>query len=174
MSDYLDELLPDWPEKAVAKRRENLDFFKQLKRKDKKLLDKQMHQLHEEVFACTDCLKCANCCTTTGPLLTDRDIVRLAKYEGMRPADFTEAYLRLDEDGDYIFKEMPCRYLNADNTCSIYDIRPKACREYPHTDRVKQYQILNLTRKNAEVCPAVFMMVEKLKSLNQLADKRIR
>jgi hypothetical protein len=40
----------------------------------------------------------------------------------------------------------------------------KACREYPHTDRHKQHQILNLTRKNAEVCPAVFEIVERLKS----------
>jgi Fe-S-cluster containining protein len=22
-----------------------------------------------------------------------------------------------------------------DNKCSIYEVRPKACREYPHTDR---------------------------------------
>lgn len=174
MSNYLDELLPNWPEKALARKRENEEFFKRLKRTDKKVLDKQINQLHEEVFACTDCLKCANCCTTTGPLLTNKDIERLAKYERMRPAAFTEAYLRLDEDGDYVFQTMPCRYLNADNTCSIYDIRPKACREYPHTDRAKQYQILNLTRKNAEVCPAVFEIVERLKSLNQLADKRIR
>ena len=169
MSDYLDELLPTWPEKAVAKRRENREYFKRLKKQDKKKLDQQINTLHEDVFACTDCLKCANCCTTTGPLLTNRDIERLAKYERMRPANFTETYLRLDEEGDYVFKQMPCRYLNADNTCSIYDMRPKACREYPHTDRNRQYQILNLTRKNAEVCPAVFEIVERLKS--EPADK---
>jgi Fe-S-cluster containining protein len=169
MSNYLDEILPAWPEKAVAKRRENRDFFKRLKNQDKKQLDQLINRLHEEVFACTDCLKCANCCTTTGPLLTDKDIGRLAKYEGMRPAAFTETFLHLDEDGDYIFKQMPCRYLNGDNTCRIYDIRPKACREYPHTDRHKQHQILNLTRKNAEVCPAVFEIVERLKS--KLVDK---
>lgn len=155
--------MPTWPEKALAKRRENRDFFKTLKRKNKKDLDKQINDLHDEVFAQTDCLTCANCCKTTGPLLTDRDIIRLAKYEGMRPAVFTETFLHLDEDGDYVFQQMPCRYLNADNTCSIYDIRPKACREYPHTDRIKQHQILNLTRKNVEVCPAVFEMVERMK-----------
>jgi hypothetical protein len=92
MSNYLDEILPAWPEKAVAKRRENRDFFKRLKKQDKKQLDQQINRLHEEVFACTDCLKCANCCTTTGPLLTDKDIGRLAKYERMRPAAFTETF----------------------------------------------------------------------------------
>ena len=174
MSNYLPDLLANLPERAKEKKRENQAFFKTLARVDKKKLDAQMHAVHEEVFACTDCLQCANCCKTTGPLLTDKDIERLAKHERMRPADFTAAHLHLDGDGDYVFKTMPCMFLNDDNTCRVYDIRPKACREYPHTDRAKQYQILNLTRKNAEVCPAVFEMVERLKTQNQLASKRIR
>ncbi|HYX06053.1 MAG TPA: hypothetical protein VE912_04900 [Bacteroidales bacterium] len=45
----------------------------------------------------------------------------------------------------------------------VYEDRPRACREYPHTDRKKFHQILNLTLKNSEVCPAVFMVIEKLK-----------
>lgn len=47
--------------------------------------------------------------------------------------------------------------------CSIYEDRPKACREYPHTDRKKFYQIHALTIKNAETCPAVFHTLEQLK-----------
>ena len=54
-------------------------------------------------------------------------------------------------------------FLGEDNYCSIYDVRPKACREFPHTDRIKQSQILKLTEKNVEVCPAVFSIFEKLK-----------
>lgn len=46
-------------------------------------------------------------------------------------------YLRVDEDNDKVFKSMPCPFLGEDNLCSIYDIRPKACREFPHTDRKK-------------------------------------
>ena len=61
-----------------------------------------------------------------------------------------------DEDGTTTF-------LGKDNYCSIYDVRPKACREFPHTDRIKQSQLLKLTEKNIEVCPAVFEIVEKLK-----------
>ncbi len=29
----------------------------------------------------------------------------------------------------------PCPFLGDDNYCSVYEARPKACREYPHTDR---------------------------------------
>ena len=128
-----------------------------------KVLDKLIHPLHEEVFECTDCLKCANCCTTTGPLFTDKDISRIAKHLRIKPFEFTQQYLRIDEDRDYVLKSVPCTFLGEDNHCSIYKVRPKACREYPHTDRKKQNQLLNLTEKIIEVCPAVFNIVEKLK-----------
>jgi Fe-S-cluster containining protein len=42
-------------------------------------------------------------------------------------------------------------------------VRPKACREFPHTDRKKFQQIANLTLKNVEICPAAFNIVEKMK-----------
>ncbi|MDB3926562.1 YkgJ family cysteine cluster protein [Flavobacteriales bacterium] len=145
------------------KTKENKAFFQQVKRLKPKVLDQHIHQLHEEVFACTDCLKCANCCTTTGPLFTDKDISRISKHLRLRPSEFTEKYLRIDEDNDYVLQSVPCTFLGDDNRCSIYDVRPKACREFPHTDRVKQHQILNLTEKNVAVCPAVYEIVERMK-----------
>ena len=147
------------------KRKENKKFFQQLKREKPKVLDRKIHQLHEEVFACTDCLECANCCSTTGPLFTDKDISRIAKHLRVKPSEFVERYLRIDEDNDYVLQSVPCTFLGDDNRCSIYDVRPKACREFPHTDRIKQHQILNLTQKNVAVCPAVYHIVEKLKSV---------
>jgi Fe-S-cluster containining protein len=55
--------------------------------------------------------------------------------------------------------------LNEDNTCAIYEVRPKACREYPHTNRKKIYQINSLTLKNAKICPAVYEFLEKMTAL---------
>tara|TARA_B110000116_G_C16682294_1_gene511272 strand:- start:521 stop:1021 length:501 start_codon:yes stop_codon:yes gene_type:complete len=150
-------------EQTKLKSKENQQFFKHLKKIKPKVLDKLIHPLHEEVFACTDCLECANCCTTTGPLFTDKDISRIAKYLKIKPSKFTEKYLRIDEDRDYVLQTLPCVFLGEDNYCSIYDVRPKACREFPHTDRIKQHQLLELTQKNIEVCPAVFSIIEKLK-----------
>lgn len=147
------------------KAKENKKFFQQLKRVKPKVLDQKMHQLHEEVFAYTDCLECANCCSTTGPLFTNIDIGRIAKHLRIKPSEFTEKYLRIDEDKDYVLQQVPCAFLGEDNRCSIYDVRPKACREFPHTDRIKQYQILDLTQKNVTVCPAVYEIVEKFKTI---------
>jgi Fe-S-cluster containining protein len=160
--------LPDYflikhKEQVILKRKENQQFFKRLKKVKPKVLDKLIHPLHEDVFACTDCLKCSNCCTTTGPLFMDKDISRISKHLRIKPSEFTEKYLRIDEDRDYVLQSVPCTFLGADNYCSIYQVRPKACREFPHTDRIKQHQLLKLTEKNIEVCPAVFEIVEKLK-----------
>ena len=81
----------------------------------------------------------------------------------MKPQQFTEQFLQLDEENDYVLKSVPCTFLDADNYCSIYEVRPKACREFPHTDRKKFQQISNLTLKNVAICPAAFNIVEKMK-----------
>lgn len=138
-----------------SKKAEEKKLFNVLKRQKPRQLDMLMHQAHDEAFACINCLECANCCTTTGPLLTDKDISRLAKHLRIKDAVFVDDYVRVDEDGDQVFKSMPCPFLGADNYCSVYEHRPKACKDYPHTDRVKQHQLLKLHLKNAEICPAV-------------------
>ncbi len=152
---------------AKKKRKENERFLQKLKKKKAGVLDAEFHELHEEVFACTDCLKCANCCKTTGPLFTQKDIERIAKHLKLKPGQFVEQYLRIDEDKDYVLQQVPCPFLAEDNYCGIYEVRPKACREYPHTDRNKMHQILNLTAKNVEICPAVYEIVERLKQVNE-------
>jgi len=82
----------------------------------------------------------------------------------VKEADFIKKYLRMDEENDYVLQSSPCYFLETDNKCAIYEDRPLACREYPHTDRKNMHQILNLTLKNTEVCPAVVKIVEQITS----------
>lgn len=138
-------------------------FFAKLKKKKPKNLDDIVHQLHNEVFEEINCLDCANCCKSISPTLYEKDIERLAKNLKMKPSQLVDEYLQIDEENDYVFRQQPCPFLLPDNYCMIYESRPKACREYPHTDRKRFYQILDLTLKNTLVCPAVFDIVEKLK-----------
>ena len=160
----MDDFLKKLPHLSSQKKTENTQYFKKLRKKKPKNLDYIVQETHDEVFDEVDCLTCANCCKTTGPLFTDNDIARIAKHFRMKPSDFIDDYLRIDEDKDYVLKQVPCHFLGADNYCSIYEVRPKACREYPHTDRRKIYQIGTLTVKNTAICPAAFKMVEKMKS----------
>ena len=92
------------------------------------------------------------------------DIKRISKRLRMKPTEFEATYLRTDEDNDKVLQQVPCSFLGADNQCSIYEDRPKACREFPHTDRLKFHQITGITAKNIAVCPSVYEMVARLKS----------
>jgi Fe-S-cluster containining protein len=148
---------------AAAKHKENKAFLAKLKQKPPKRLDQTLEEIHDTVFEETDCLACGNCCRTTGPLLLPKDIETLASHLRLKPGQFIEKYLRVDEDGDYVFKAMPCPFLGSDNYCSVYNYRPKACREYPHTNRKKFYQINHLTIHNLAICPAAFEVIERLK-----------
>jgi Fe-S-cluster containining protein len=153
-------------ELAKKKSAENKKFLQGLKRKEPRKLDETFHTVHEEVFEEINCLNCANCCKTTSPIFYENDIERLAKNLKMKPGDFVQKYLRIDEDNDYVLQSSPCPFLDGENYCVVYEDRPKACREYPHTDRKKMYQVLDLASKNTMVCPAVFEMVERLKKVN--------
>jgi len=153
------------PKLAKDKHNENKKFFDKLKKKTPKNLDYIMQELHEKEFKNTDCLQCANCCKTTGPLFTDKDIERISKHFKLKPQQFISQYLRMDEENDYVLQSVPCTFLGADNYCSIYEVRPKACSEFPHTDRKKFQQISNLTLKNVAICPAAYNIVEEMKKL---------
>lgn len=159
----MQQILKDLPAKAKEKHSENKKYFTKLRKKPPKQLDYLMQELHDAEFERTDCLECANCCKTTGPLFTNADVERIAKHLRLKPQQFISEYLRLDEDNDYVLQQVPCAFLSADNYCSIYDVRPKACREFPHTDRKKFQQISNLTLKNVAICPAAFNIVEEMK-----------
>jgi len=159
----MDEFIERLPTLAKEKANENKKFFAKLKKKPPKNLDYVMQELHTNEFERTDCLKCANCCKTTGPLFTNADVERIAKYFKQKPQQFMQQYLRVDEDNDYVLQQVPCTFLGTDNYCSIYEVRPKACREFPHTDRKKFQQISNLTLKNVAICPAAYAIVEEMK-----------
>jgi Fe-S-cluster containining protein len=148
---------------ALKKSTEWKAFFAKNKQRLAKM-EREILALHEEAMEEIDCLACGNCCRTLGPMILPKDVDTMARALRLKPADFIEKYLRTDEDRDMVFRQMPCPFLGADNYCSIYENRPKACREYPHTDRKKFYQIYTLSMKNAETCPVVFRVLEQLKN----------
>lgn len=152
------------PLKFKAKELSFKKLLSKVKSKPPKNLDVIFEELHEEVFENTDCLSCANCCKTTSPMFFEKDIERLAEHLKLKPGQFIQSYLFLDTDGIYGLKQTPCPFLGVDNYCSVYEYRPKACREFPHTNHRKMHTHLHLAQKNASICPAVFQILEKLES----------
>ncbi len=149
--------------KASLDLKVNARFFAKLKKMKGKTIDTLFHKTHDEVFESIDCLDCANCCKTTSPIFIQKDINRIAKHLRLKASEFEAKYLNRDDEYDFVLKQAPCPFLDPDNKCSIYEVRPRACAEYPHTNRKKMLQILPLTLKNTEVCPAVARIVDKMK-----------
>ena len=159
----VDQFLKSLPKLAKDKHIENKKYFDKLKKKTPKNIDYVMQELHDTEFKSTDCLTCANCCKTTGPLFTIPDIERISKHFRVKAQQFISTYLRVDEDNDHVLQNVPCTFLDDQNRCMIYDVRPKACREFPHTDRKKFQQISALTLNNVAICPATYRIVEAMK-----------
>ncbi len=149
-------------ERAVSRRQQITQIGKQLKKMKPKQLQALFQELHDEAFSRIDCLDCANCCAAVGPRLNEQDIERVGKALKLKRKEVIEGYLLLDEDGDYIFREHPCPFLCGDNRCLIYAERPKACREYPHTDQRYIHRYIRQTVINSRHCPAVALMFEAL------------
>ncbi len=150
---------PNWKKKSRDKRKL---FKKFLERADEAKLIRQLPSLHEEAFATINCLDCANCCKNHSPTFKTPDIKRISKFLGLKETELIEKYLRLDEDNDFVVKQSPCAFLNTDNTCRIYDVRPSDCARYPYTDEDVFIKRKQLTLTNSGVCPAVFSILEKL------------
>ncbi len=137
-------------------------FLKNLKKKRKLALDSLFRDAQLSAFESIDCLQCGRCCTELGPRIANKDVLRLAKREGLKPAKFIKNYLRTDEDNDLVFGTMPCPFYGSDGYCVVYEDRPDACREYPHMDQNRQRNRIGLHIENIIHCPAVVLAVEEL------------
>lgn len=154
-----EQILQNWEKKAKERAKTYKAFFKNAS--PKKML-KLLPELHEEAFAAVDCLSCAQCCKNYSPRFKTPDIKRISKSLGMKEGAFIDTYLNIDEEGDYVLKSTPCAFLSADNTCSIYEVRPSDCHRFPYTDEDVFFKRPSITLKNISFCPAAYYVVEKL------------
>ena len=158
----LSEEIKNLKQNSLQKKKAYQKTIQQLKKLKPYDTDELFHTQHEEVFSEIDCLQCGNCCKTAPPLLLNEDINRISKKLNLSVKNFMQEYVVKDEDGDLVLNQSPCPFLGSDNFCKIYEVRPNACREYPHTNRKKMHQVFDLTIKNAEICPAVVRILNNI------------
>ena len=81
----------------------------------------------------------------------------------MKPKEFKDKWLDKDPDnGDWVNKKQPCQFLKG-NICSIYEVRPADCAEFPHHNK-KPFDLYNDTFiQNLDYCPATFTLVNRLR-----------
>ncbi len=159
------ELVAKWEKDSKKNFVQNQKMLQKLKQRPTKNLQDLSEKYHEEAFEKINCLDCANCCKTISPSIRMPDIKQIAKFLSLSETQVIETYLVRDaQDGDYVVKSSPCPFLDlAYNTCQIYEVRPRACRAYPHTDHVPFEKLASLHAQNTLVCPAAFWVVERIR-----------
>ncbi len=148
--------------KAAGRKKQFMSVVEKINKMKGHDVDRLFHKLHVKEFRETDCTDCANCCKSLGPRLTNKDVDKLSAFLKVRTSDFFDKYVSVDEDNDLVFKSMPCPFLREDNYCTVYTSRPRACRDYPHTDRKNINGIIKTCLRNTECCPVVYNIFEKL------------
>jgi len=109
------------------------------------------------------CSQCGYCCKNYKISMVLDDIEKLSKKINPAP------YIEPDKGREYryVFKDIPCKFLQKDNKCSIYDVRPQSCKNYPFVIpekivRISRDHNCNLIIKFF-VIKAITILVQKIK-----------
>ena len=159
------DLIASWKKNIISDKSKISFLLNDIKSHKHKNTNQFADEIHQKIFKKLDCLDCANCCKSIPPILNRTDANRIAKHLKISESEFYQKYLMTDEDGDTVFKTSPCVFLLEDNKCSIYEVRPIACREYPHTDHRQFTSNFKIHKPNANYCPAVYYIVLELREM---------
>ncbi len=147
---------------SEEKKKENLRFISFLKGQNSARIDILVHELNTFHISIIDCTQCGNCCVYLRPILAESDIDILIKTLNVSRGKFKKAYVMTDEEGDMLFKKLPCAFLRG-KKCSLYESRPEDCSSYPHLYKDDFTSRLYGIFENYAICPIVFNVVEELK-----------
>ena len=137
-------------------------FVRGLTRRKVNGLASKVNRLHKDAYKKIDCGQCANCCKTMTPTYTKADVKRIAAHVGMTEKEYWKKYLEVDENKDIVNRKTPCHFLDKDNRCTIYAVRPADCRTFPHTQRTDFVWQRDIHIQNLDYCPITYHIVEKL------------
>ncbi|MBK6817505.1 MAG: YkgJ family cysteine cluster protein [Saprospiraceae bacterium] len=124
-----------------------------------------LQKISDLAYQKTDCLTCAACCKNYSPRFKAPDIKRISKYLGVSEKALMDRYLHRDEDGDYVLNTKPCTFLDEQNKCTIYEVRPSDCHRFPYVDEDVFLKRKELTLKNASFCPIAQDTLDQLMKL---------
>ncbi len=103
-----------------------------------------------------NCLNCpAYCCTYTLIPVTDFDLKRLAKHHGVSVKKAEAKFTKYgDEENPRVLRhradehfKTACMFLDQETRrCTIYEGRPRICREFPTQSRCGYYEFLKFER----------------------------
>ena len=151
---------------GTAKAKENLAFRRFLSAHH--YSDKPFQILATEVQQQVDCTACANCCRHSVVSVNKSEIENIASHLGATPEQVIRAYTVPDPDATALRvlrnSDGGCVFLDG-NLCTIYDARPKTCRDFPHIS-VGTHSLGGRQSSHARwaaLCPIIFNALENYK-----------
>ena len=156
--------LRSFAQKVRFQKKRFVKYLSNIENNPPKNLDKIADEINNEIWKEVDCLSCGNCCKKMTPTFTDKDISRISSHFEMSKKEFKEKWLYFDKkDGDWMNYTTPCQFLDLkNNICSIYEVRPTDCADFPHLNKKKMVDYIHVHQQNIQYCPATFKMVEKM------------
>ncbi len=127
-------------------------------------VDAIVKPINDDIVSKIDCLKCANCCKTTVTTFNQEDINKASKFIGVSKKAFIKKFLILDM-GEFTTINTPCPFLQEDNKCGIYEVRPLACKSFPHTHKKSFLSRKQSHENNYLVCPITYHIIKKLEKI---------
>ena len=157
--------LQAYKKEMKSHRKELTTFLKGLGRRRVKGLSSKFYRLHKEAYSKIDCGQCANCCKTMTPTYTKTEVKRISAHVGMTEKEYWAKYLKKDKTGDIVNRVQPCHFLDKSNRCTIYDIRPVDCRQFPHTQKKDVLFQKEIHMQNLDFCPITYHVVKRLNEI---------
>ncbi len=94
-----------------------------------------LQELKKQLLEKFECQKSGNCCRREGMVyVTIPDMQKMATFLGLQLNAFIQQFCKR-ENGWYVVASpthRPNCFLKDDNTCSVYALRPKSCKDYPN------------------------------------------
>lgn len=150
--------------KAMTTKKGLVAFLKKFDRLVPPELSEIVAEEDAGVWQQIDCTTCANCCKTMTPTYSKDDVKRISQHVRMKPKDFIEKWLYKDEEtGEWMNKNQPCQFLQPDNRCGIYEVRPLDCAEFPHHNKQPFDEYNETFIGNVSRCPATHELVQRMK-----------
>jgi Fe-S-cluster containining protein len=92
----------------------------------------EMYPLKLKILKKVKCHRCGFCCKSCNVMLSKQDIDTLCEYLQCSFEELYEKYM--DKNARMPYLKLPCPFLNEDNECDVYPVRPKPCKEFPFNE----------------------------------------
>ena len=97
-----------------------------------------------------NCKQCGQCCRWEGYIYVNKpDLKKIAAFLKLTEDEFINEYVELEQKPRFNIKlkeNGECLFLNSNNKCFIYPVRPQQCRDFPQKWRIEDFE---------ELCPGV-------------------